>query len=993
MYIKHLCTLALAFLWIAGSDAWAQSPAQPNIILFFVDDQGWTGTSVPMDPNMPNSKSDYYRTPNLERLASQGMRFSRAYSAGPNCSPTRASLQTGLSPAQLQFTNLIGGDVANAAVYDEYVGDYLRYPNPVVLDTNAVSIADRLNAAPEYHTGFIHKDHFGATPQDLGYDMVDFHVNGYAPPGEDPAKIFSIANRANAYITQQVQADRPFFLQINQFAVHTPIVATTESRNLFASLPKGTRHKDTNVAAMTYDLDKSLGMIMDKVEELNIADNTYIIYMSDNGGVTSPLNNDPLSFGKGHLLEGGIRVPLVVSGPGINANSHSSVPVITTDLFATVTDLAGVTTPLPAKSESASWRPLFENGGQMPANDSLHRAFGENGELFFHYPHGNVTSAVIDGDYKLVRLYATSASSQQRSLLFNLANNTAESYDVNSPLNLASQLPAKTAELNAKLDRWLDGVDASMALPWNTPIHLEWSADDFGGETGRWRSHLRVGNYRNETLQFLTKTYQPVATDIHTFQPGLPDKGINPMQGGGLGNWTFIASDNTFDTDNSATFDMWIKLDSMDRNQLVFETGTPTQGLSFSVGDADANGVHNDLRFRITTASGQTYVVTAPLDANANPLRDMVQVTGVVKDSGTRSISLYINGALVGTDDGTNDGATPIDWDNYQNAFLGIAVGNSIIGGSAGTLQPAFTSANFNGKLATFGFRDRALSAVEVRDGYNAVLDPVTAGLAQVSGLVDAPAYRPSNTVVGAFESATNEAVVIQERSDVLAAPVTVNLTASAGSFGSGMQTATPGQLAAGTQFTSYLLHFDPASTSAETTASGSITFQQQVLGVIFEGQTLDATNGRLGSIGIYPDGQETLNLAGSDWLQLSTDLKTLTFNMSVNMGSALQLRILTEQAVVLDGIPGDYNYDGVVNLADYNVWRDSLGSDGFNLAADGNGDNIVNGTDYEIWKSHFGTSTPQAEAQSPASVPEPSTLVATLLLMSLAFAWQRSRR
>lgn len=965
---------------------------RPNIVLIISDDQGWSGSSVQMDPSIPASKSDYYLTPSLERLAAEGMRFSNFYSAGPNCSPTRGAIQAGVSPAQLHYTDLIAVSTpSNSTFQSNYIGKNLISPPPVALNSTIVSMADRLKQhAPEYTTAYLHKTHLGVSPLDIGYNIFDFHMNGYAPPGEDPAKIFSIANRTNAIMEQQVALNNPFFIQVNQFAIHSPIVSTTASLELFQGLPKGDRHKNASVAAMTYDLDQSVGMILDKITELGIQDNTYVIYMSDNGGTNAPGNNEPLFSGKGALYEGGIRVPLIVSGPGIASGSVSRVPVISTDLFATVSDLAGIDAPLPSLTESASWKPLLTNGGELPAGQNLQRAFGENGELFFHFPHytGHATpmSAVRDGDYKLVRVYSQSAGGQDQHLLFNLAENVAENSHPASPLNLAGAFPEKVAELSAKLDNWLTGVDASMAIPFDTPIHLLWSAEDFGNESGRWRSTLRVKNYRWEMMQFLDHAFVPQATIVDTYQPFLTKSAITIAEGEAPLAWPFTVSNGALDTNNSVTFDFWLKAGSLSGEQLLFESGSPTQGLSLSLGDADGDGRGNDLRFRVVDAGGQAFSVTAPIDTFADPTEDMVYLAAVVNDSDTdRYLALYINGALVGRIDGTSGSSGRIDWDGLDYARLGWAPADrSGIGGSSGTGDLPFVDNDFSGEIGEFSFRNWAVSSQDILIAYNTVLHSVGRGISAVSGGLEIANSRPSDVRAGAFESATGSAVILQERNDSLDSELDVDFLAAPGVFGSGEGMSSPmtGNLSAGTLVTSYLLHFDPVDEGGEPISSeGSVTFDRPLLGILFESMELDASDAILGSVGVYARGERSLDLADSDWLQISDDLRTLSFDLTVAGSELIQLRVLTVGEI--EGLTGDYNGDGVVNAADYTVWRNSRGATGPGLAGDGNKNLGVDDEDYQEWRTHYGNSTNNG---SEAAVPEPTTLSLLLLAVLALF-------
>lgn len=207
--------------------------------------------------------------------------------------------------------------------------------------------------------------------------------------------------------------------------------------------------------------------------------------------------------GKGSLYEGGIRTPLIISGPGIVGGTYSDVPVTSADLYSTILDMAGRTS-LPANTEGVSLKPVLNNGGDLPSGQTaLQRPYGPDGELFFHYPHyagrfiddgnGNYhynpvsplnatptpASAIIDDGYKLIRFYGE-LGDPDKFLLFNIEQNPTESADFNSPLNLASQFPEKVQQMNAKLEAWLEGVDASMPYDVSVPVEMVWNAETPG---------------------------------------------------------------------------------------------------------------------------------------------------------------------------------------------------------------------------------------------------------------------------------------------------------------------------------------------------------------------------------------------------------------------------------------------------------------------------------------------------------------------------------
>ena len=256
------------------------SEISPNFILVLTDDQGWNGTSVSMSDNQPLSKSDYHKTPNLELLARNGMRFSSAYASAPVFS--------------IQIFNPVwpnASKIKNDSGWDEY-RSYWSW------NTNYNSkILQTIN--PNYRTAHFGKWGIDVDPSNLGYDESD-GITGNKDGGfdfrnnkkqwqnttsEDPKKIFSVTQRAVEFIEKQASTKTPFFLQVSHYAVHSDIMMRKETLEKYQSLSKGTRHRHTGFAAMTEDLDSGLGILLEKVKEFGIDKNTYIIYTSDNGAV------------------------------------------------------------------------------------------------------------------------------------------------------------------------------------------------------------------------------------------------------------------------------------------------------------------------------------------------------------------------------------------------------------------------------------------------------------------------------------------------------------------------------------------------------------------------------------------------------------------------------------------------------------------------------------------------------------------------------------
>ncbi|NQT86984.1 sulfatase-like hydrolase/transferase, partial [bacterium] len=440
---------------VRADATWGRLP--PSFVFILADDMGWTGLSTAIDVRLPESRSDFYQTPCIASLAEQGMRFSNAYAPGPMCTPTRASLLTGKSPAQLHMTT---PGPANRPVTNRR----MIPPRHVdALPAAEVTIAELLRKR-NYATAHFGKWHLrGGGPGAHGFDRHDGETGNGGPGAyEDPnpKDIFGVTGRAMSFMEDQVALGKPFYVQLSHYAVHGPTQALRSTRETFADAPTGRRHQNVDYAAMTRDLDTSVGMVLQKIESLGIAQNTYLVFMSDNGAGGRPggQENSPLAGGKATLWEGGVRVPLIVRGPGVRAGSSCHESVIGYDLFPTFCQLAGENAALPPGVEGVSLAPLWTDKGdgaafQRPRED-----------LVFHYPHYGhgprqlPQSAIRVGDLKLIRCYETG-----KEQLFDLARDIGEQTD------LASKMPDKKKALSARLDACLAKVKAQ--LPTTNPNH------------------------------------------------------------------------------------------------------------------------------------------------------------------------------------------------------------------------------------------------------------------------------------------------------------------------------------------------------------------------------------------------------------------------------------------------------------------------------------------------------------------------------------------
>jgi len=448
---KFIIILSMLLLLLIVQ-SYAQRGGKPNIILFLTDDQGWTDTSLQMMEGRPDSKSHYYQTPQLERLAQAGMIFSEGYSPAAICSPTRTSIQFGKTPARLRNTSHNKGA---ADCFEEIA-------LPIMFKT----------ANPDYMTAHFGKWGLHDKPERWGYDFSSGHTNNYhgdwvarddrrGISDDDPKRIFSMTKKANDFMEKQVKNDRPFYLQVSHYALHSQHRALKETiekyRKLtpgrrctpvdYDSLPPGLNEWILEYAAMIENLDSSLGSILDKLDELDIADNTYIVFMSDNGGIFR--GNDPLRGRKAQMWEGGIRVPFVIRGPGVKKGVYCSEPVNGWDLYKTFADIIGADEKkLPTDLDGCSIKPLFTD-----PNVNLPR--GPEG-LVFHFPYDICDSAIRLGDYKLVLDWE-----KAEKHLYNIKEDLSEEND------LVEEMPDKTQELFVQLARYLKTVNAE------NPINLQ----------------------------------------------------------------------------------------------------------------------------------------------------------------------------------------------------------------------------------------------------------------------------------------------------------------------------------------------------------------------------------------------------------------------------------------------------------------------------------------------------------------------------------------
>jgi arylsulfatase A-like enzyme len=441
---------------------------KPNIVFILADDLGV------MDVGAYNPKT-FYETPHIDSIAKSGMRFTQGYAACCVCSPTRASIMTGKYPPRVGITDFIGG---------ARKGKMLPAPNADHLALEEVTIAEALRDAG-YATFFAGKWHLGTgdyTPSAQGFpkDLVGsgqfyYPAGDNAPdPKDDPKTTDRIANDAVAFIEKH--KEQPFYAYLPFLAVHTPIKARADLVAKYEAKAKSAppdawgqeRRRQVRLvqnhavyAAMLEQLDAAIGRVLEALEKNGLADRTIVVFMSDNGGLSTseghPTSNLPYRAGKGWPYEGGVREPWIVRAPGITkAGSTCDTPVISTDFYPTLLELAGLP-PLPQQHlDGISIVPLLRGG-------SLDRGK----PLFWHYPHygnqgGAPHGAIREGDWKLIEWYEDGSLE-----LYNIREDIAEKN------NLASSQPERVKEMQAKLTAWRREVGAVMPTVNPNPVDPE----------------------------------------------------------------------------------------------------------------------------------------------------------------------------------------------------------------------------------------------------------------------------------------------------------------------------------------------------------------------------------------------------------------------------------------------------------------------------------------------------------------------------------------
>ncbi len=478
---KRILISAIAFLTLVTVIPGCHSePPKPNFLFILVDDLGWTDVGF----NNPNT---FYETPNLNSLASEGMRFTQGYAACPVCSPTRASIMTGKYPARLNTTDYFG------APQPETVGAHWTKNKPLLpakyenrMPLEEISLAEALKEAG-YATFFAGKWHLGPEgfwPENQGFDVNiggcqrggPYGGNRYFSPYENPRMEDGpegehlpdrLATETVKFIKEHKEG--PFLAYLSFYSVHTPLMARKDLQVKYERKREGAQEdawgeegtrkvrlvqNHAVYAGMVEAMDQAVGKVLRFLQESGLAENTVIFFMSDNGGLSTseghPTSNLPLRAGKGWLYEGGIREPMLVKWPGNTApGTACDVPVISTDFYPTILEIAGLETKPEQHLDGMSFMPLLKEEKRT-----------EERAIFWHYPHygnqgGSPGAAIRKGQYKLIEFFE-----ENRSLeLYNIDR------DIGEQVNLADSLPEIRDRLLEILHTWQVEVDARFPSP------------------------------------------------------------------------------------------------------------------------------------------------------------------------------------------------------------------------------------------------------------------------------------------------------------------------------------------------------------------------------------------------------------------------------------------------------------------------------------------------------------------------------------------------
>lgn len=490
----------------------------PNILIIVADDLGYHDLGI--------TGSSFYETPNIDALANRSIQFTNAYSSSPVCSPARASIMTGQFPSRHGITDWIGALTNEEWRSHNRHTKMLPATNTDVMTASHITLPEAMQSAgyKTFIAGKWHIGGFGSTPEDHGFETNigawerGSPVGGFYDPYENPklpnrspgeALSFRLADETADYIKEHENSDtkQPFFAYLSFYAVHSPLQTSKEKWKKYRDKADSLGITETgfemgnyipvrNVqdhpvyAGLLETMDEAVGYLLNELDSLNLAEDTIIIFTSDNGGVSSgdhfSTTNYPFRAGKGSTYEGGIRVPFFLSVPGLtNDGLISETPIIATDIYPTLLDFSGQ--PLLPKQhiDGKSLLPILNNG------------HFEDRALIWHYPHysnqdGHPTGAIRKGDWKLIVNYESTEKE-----LFNL------SLDISESKNLIDIYPEKADILYSLLMSHFEETGALFPTidPYYDPVKSEERREN--------QRNRRIPNLENQRRNFLSPDFNP----------------------------------------------------------------------------------------------------------------------------------------------------------------------------------------------------------------------------------------------------------------------------------------------------------------------------------------------------------------------------------------------------------------------------------------------------------------------------------------------------
>ena len=612
--------LILACLFISSPfNALNATPVTPdplNVVIVYIDDMGWKDLSC--------YGSTFYETPVIDQLARDGVRFTDAYAACQICSPSRRALLTGKYPSRSNFTDLANRPAAT--------GEKLIDPVQGDITPNSEVLFPEIFQAAGYRTMFIGKWGLEVTNQNQmatehGFDVWDLIASEGAQnmalvnDAGDPKEVSEITDKSIAFVQEAVANQQPFMLYMAHRTVHVQLQTTPELHAKYEAKADGENGQDNPyMGGMVEDLDKELGRFLQELKDLGVADNTLIVFTSDNGGLNKVsgvqvTTQAPLRGGKGSEYDGGVRVPMIIKGPGILQGALESTTTIQTDLYPTLVELAGLSEDSSHVHDGVSLGPLVCDGTSSPELDAREA-------IFWEYPHYKAemdpTSYVRKGNWVLI-LY----NEQEVSPYGGKANELYDlSTDIGQTTNLIKQYPLKAAELYDDIVAHRQETAAQMptadpAYVWDGPSttislpgRFEAEDYDYGGEGA---------GYHDVDADSGTEVYRTDAVDM---EPSLDAGAGFNITSAAAGEWL----NYHVDIGSSAEYDLFLRVATGENNRQVILTLDGAPLATVDVPNTGGDQTWTTVEVKGVTLPAGNHVLRAEWGAQGGPNLNWIDV-------------------------------------------------------------------------------------------------------------------------------------------------------------------------------------------------------------------------------------------------------------------------------------------------------------------------------------------------------------------------------